>query len=104
MKSPKSGRGITMGISTTGCARGQQGGAVTPEQMKLAVDAVLAEADRTLRLKGAYRSTHEAITVIREDYLELEREVFHSSMPRCPRAEAVQLASAALILAARLPE
>ena len=66
------------------------------------VDEVLEEAGRSLRLKGNYRSSHEAIAVIREEYLELEREVFHG-MSRCARAEAIQLASAALILAAWLP-
>lgn len=44
-----------------------------------------------------FASTHEAIAVLREEYLELEQEVFHGDRTRI-REEALQVAAVAIKL------
>ena len=45
-----------------------------------------------------FASTHEAIAVLREEYLELEQEVFHGTDRRRIREEALQVAAVAIKL------
>ena len=67
---------------------------------ELAIDNTLQvvrhELVRALARFGPYASPHEGIAVVREEYLELEREVFWSD-GRAPAAinEAVQLSAVA---------
>ena len=56
------------------------------------VEVELIEATRKF---GPMASTHEGIAVIREEYLELEKEVFHGT-PEAQRDEAIQLAAMAV--------
>ena len=45
-----------------------------------------------------FASAHEAIAVLREEYLELEQEVFHGTDRRRIREEALQVAAVAIKL------
>ena len=65
--------------------------AVLPTALK----AVEREIDRSQNIHGQFQSPHEAIAVIREEYLELEREIFHGSKSKA-LVEAVQLAAMAV--------
>ena len=60
-----------------------------------AIRAVEREIDRSQDTHGQFQSPHEAIAVIREEYLELEREIFHGSKNKAI-IEAVQLAAMAV--------
>lgn len=67
----------------------------------IAVEAILVEFYEATVKFGPFASAHEGIAVIREEYLELEREVFWpSSLPKLSlekqRAEAIQLGAMAL--------
>jgi hypothetical protein len=82
--------------------------------MSKANEDVQAELERARGKFPAFRSAHEGIAIIREEYLKLEREVFwgpsevwpepmladpsetHHARNRLMRAEAVQLAAMAL--------
>lgn len=61
-----------------------------------AMGLIRRELERAQSRFGPYHSPHEAIAVIREEYLELEREVF-GNMGLSPNAqvEAVQIAAVA---------
>jgi hypothetical protein len=61
---------------------------------KQIIDTIADELERALLNWGDFASAHEGIAVIREEYLELEHEVFHGS-PDKARAEAVQLGAMA---------
>lgn len=65
---------------------------MTSEQ---AFDLVLQELFDATNKFGPFASTHEGIAVIREEYLELEKEVFWGSADKQQR-EAVQLAAMAI--------
>lgn len=56
------------------------------------VAEIFAELDRANALHGKFNSTHEGISVIREEYLELEKEIFWGN-PMNARSEAVQMAA-----------
>jgi hypothetical protein len=61
-------------------------------------DAILLVRDELRRATqrfGPMASAHEGIAVIREEYLELEREIFHGD-PQQAIEEAIQLAAMAL--------
>ena len=60
-----------------------------------AKEQVVREMFRGREMYGQYASTHEAVAVIREEYLEFEREVFHGT-PEAAVKEAVQLAATAM--------
>jgi hypothetical protein len=60
-------------------------------------DAILLirkELDDATEMFGKMSSTHEGIAVIREEYLELESEVFHGDPDRALK-EAIQLGAMA---------
>ena len=60
---------------------------------------VSEELDRALRKFGRFHSAHEGIAVLREEYIELEQEVFKRAKKRRPakmRAEAIQVAAMAI--------
>lgn len=59
-----------------------------------ALDQVERELNRAMRRFPPYQSAHEGIAVIREEYLELEREIFHGSGEKA-YVEAIQLAAMA---------
>lgn len=59
------------------------------------VGEVVAELYRASEKFPAFRSGHEGLAIIREEYLEFEKEVFWGS-PERQREEAVQLAAMAL--------
>ena len=60
------------------------------------LDEVQAELDRANSLHAAtFNSSNEAAGVIREEYLELEHELFHGD-PERAREEAIQLAAMAV--------
>lgn len=62
--------------------------------------AVAEELYNAQKKHGDFASAHEAIAVIREEYLELEREVFKRTPdPYSMRFEAIQLGAMALKLA-----
>ena len=62
---------------------------------KDAIGLVEIELIKATKSFGPMASTHEGIAVIREEYLELEEEVFHGT-PQGQRDEAVQLAAMAV--------
>jgi hypothetical protein len=68
-----------------------------PPEFRAAVALNLAadELKRAMGKFGPMASGHEGIAVIREEYLELEREVFWGTR-EAAREEAVQLAAMAL--------
>lgn len=70
--------------------------------MKALVDAAIRQVEDELAKAqecfGAFSSAHEAIAVIREEYLELEQCVFQKDMHYLLPAEAVQLAAMAVRL------
>lgn len=68
----------------------------------VAVTAVLNEMARAQAAFPAMRSAHEAVAIIREEYLEFEREVFHGD-DFGARAEAIQLAAMVLRFLVDLP-
>ena len=57
--------------------------------------AVASELHRATEKFGPFASAHEGIAIIREEYLELEREVFHGDLDRAAQ-EAIQLAAMAI--------
>lgn len=57
---------------------------------------VVRELRRATAKFGAFASGHEGIAILREEYLELEREVFWGKHPSNVRAEAVQVAAMAI--------
>lgn len=59
-----------------------------------ALDEVAIELMRAQARFAPFASAHEGLAVIREEYLELEREIFHGEGEKA-RAEAVQLAAMA---------
>jgi hypothetical protein len=61
----------------------------------VALNLAAEELKRAMAKFGPMASAHEGIAVIREEYLELEREVFWGTGERM-REEAVQLAAMAL--------
>ncbi len=72
-----------------------------------AVQEVLREYAAARGTFGPFHSLHEALGVIREEYVELETEIFKNPRERDPgalRKEAVQLAAMALLLLAETPE
>ena len=60
-----------------------------------AIDEVAAELTRANEIHGKFNSSNEAAGVIREEYLELEHELFHGNPDRA-REEAIQLAAVAV--------
>ena len=56
---------------------------------------IRAELERATELHGPMHGPHEALGVIREEYLELEREIFHGDDAMNALEEAVQLAAMA---------
>ena len=58
---------------------------------------VLTELEWGNQRFGPHHSIHEAIAVLREEYLELEQECFHGTPDRA-RAEAIQCAAMAVKL------
>jgi hypothetical protein len=58
-------------------------------------DRIEREMGYGLAKFGRYNTTHEAIAVIREEYLEMEREVFHGTVEKAVE-EAIQLAAVAM--------
>jgi len=62
------------------------------------LQAVRDEANRAADRYGAPKSTHEALGVLTEEYVELIQAIHGNRMDRI-RAEAVQIAAAALRLA-----
>lgn len=61
-----------------------------------ALDEVQAELDRANSIHPAtFNSSNEAAGVVREEYLELEHELFHGN-PERAREEAIQLAAMAV--------
>ena len=66
------------------------------QDLSLTVNVVLQELKRATEKFGAFNSTHEGISVLREEYLELEKEVFWGENPACMGAEAIQVAAMAL--------
>jgi hypothetical protein len=69
----------------------------TPVEFRATVALNLAadELKRAMAKFGPMASGHEGIAVIREEYLELEREVFWGTR-EAAREEAIQLAAMAL--------
>lgn len=63
-----------------------------PERALAAVNSELA---RAMRRFAPFASAHEALAVIREEYLEFEREVFHGTGADA-LTEAMQLAAMAV--------
>lgn len=59
------------------------------------LEEIEAELKRAAAIHGGFNSSNEAAGVIREEYLELEAELFHGSPDRA-RAEAIQLAAMAV--------
>jgi len=59
-----------------------------------AVTLILEELERATQKFGPLSSPHEAIAVIREEYLELEREIFHGTLEKA-LVEAAQLGAMA---------
>ena len=57
--------------------------------------AVASELQRATKKFGPFTSAHEGIAIIREEYLELEWEVFHGDLNRAAE-EAIQLAAMAI--------
>lgn len=70
-----------------------------PQEVRLAAE----ELERAQDKFGPMASPHEGIAVIREEYLELEREVFWGTRAAM-RAEAVQLAAMAIRFLVDVPE
>jgi hypothetical protein len=62
----------------------------------MVIDVVLGELQRATAKFGKFHSSHEGIAVLREEYLELEREVFWGKDRDCVTAEAIQVAVMAL--------
>ncbi len=60
-----------------------------------AMNAVLDELKRATAKFGPFKSAHEGIAIIEEEFLELRREVFWGSQGKAHK-EAVQLAAMAL--------
>ena len=60
------------------------------------IQMVELELDRATGLHGPMASPHEALAVIREEYLELEREIFHGDDGLKALDEAKQLAAMAI--------
>lgn len=78
---------------------------VTDERAAEAIAEILKEYARALRIHGPLSSASEGLAVIREEYLELEREVFWGKKERLGSSEpwlvameheAVQVAAMAL--------
>jgi len=59
------------------------------------LNAVHLELDMAAEHHGQFKSSHEGMAIIREEYLELEHEVFHGN-PRLAVEEATQLAAMAV--------
>jgi hypothetical protein len=70
-----------------------------PAEVKMAAD----ELEKAQAKFGPMASPHEGIAVIREEYLEMEREVFWGTRKRM-REEAVQLAAMAIRFLVDVPE
>jgi hypothetical protein len=60
------------------------------------VKAIMREYHSTTRKFGAFASTHEGLTVVRGEYLELEKEVFWGTDQIAMANEAIQLGAMAL--------
>lgn len=82
-----------------------RGKTISPPEYRAAVElnAVADELKRAMAKFGPMASGHEGIAVIREEYLEMEREVFWGTHARA-REEAVQVAAMALRFLVDLPE
>jgi len=69
-------------------------------EQQTAINAIKQELERARRLfPEGFKNEHEAIAVIREEYIELEREVFKQPVSRDRhqmREEAAQLGAMAL--------
>jgi hypothetical protein len=64
--------------------------------LKIAMNQVVEELRNSRSEFPPFNSRHEAIAVIREEYLELERCVFTKGKEHLAYSEAVQLAAMAL--------
>ena len=62
----------------------------------LVTDAILEEYQRATKKFGKFASPHEGIGILREEYLELEREVFWGKDRDRVTAEAIQVGAMAL--------
>jgi hypothetical protein len=63
---------------------------------------IIEELESSNQKHGAFNSTHEALAVIREEYLEFEQEIFHGKDKSAARQEAIQLAAMAVKFIAML--
>ena len=66
------------------------------QDFSLTVNVVLTELKRATKKFGAFNSPHEGISIIREEYMELEHEVYWGENSDFMAAEAIQLAAMAL--------
>ena len=62
----------------------------------MTISAVIAEYKDATKKFGKFNSPHEGLSVIREEYMELEREVFWGTSNDQVTAEAIQLAAMSL--------
>jgi hypothetical protein len=67
-------------------------------ELERTVLEVQDEINRAIQIYQKFNSPHEAIAVIREEYLELEHEIFHGNLQDA-RKEALQLAAMAILFA-----
>jgi hypothetical protein len=69
-------------------------------------EEIKKEIERSEEIHGSFHSLHEALAVIREEYLELEEAIFWGVQKNQPsdtvRSEAIQVAAMATKLAAML--
>ena len=99
---PKCGVDDVLDVTTFGEAAGigvDKATVIAPERLSRAIAMQVLDTLEWGNKKHGdeFASTHEAIAVLREEYLELEHEVFHGDRTRI-REEALQVAAVAIKL------
>lgn len=100
---PKCGVNDATDITTRGEAAGigvDKAAAIKPESARRCIAMQVLDTLEWGNKKHGdeFASAHEAIAVLREEYLELEQEVFHGTDRRRIREEALQVAAVAIKL------